>query len=325
MTPTQVPVNSRARYPSGRMVNVVEFGEATSPGPGLWPALRRDPKHAPEIAVLYALPQLAPHVQKWWLEKSTKHPSAPPARMAKRVVRRSTGVARRGGLITGSSFYVGMAPAMAMIYCEQLVLALRIAAVYGRDPMDPIRAADILVIQGRYESVSNAAAALRQAGIPHPETTRSERRAFFDVVSQLPSMIGLRIRRFSARSPLEIVIVGAEVASYLVPVISLPVWAFASARAMRRLGRAASDFYSRPETDLRLDSPILLPPRPTARTRRIVIASVVPLALALGVLFSLLPVGALHPGLRWLGLVIGELALLLTFARLIRLTRISAD
>jgi hypothetical protein len=304
------------------MVNVVEFSETASRPPGLWRALRHDPKHAPEIAVLYALPQLAPHVEEWWSRKSTMHPSDPPARMVKRIVRRSAGVARRGGLITGSSFYVGMVPAMAMIYCEQLVVALRIAAVYGRDPMDPIRAAEILVIQGRYRSISDAAAVLRQAGRP-PRQLTPEGRAVFDVVSRMPSMIGLRVRKLTARSPFEIVIVAAEVASFLVPVISLPVWAYSSARAMRRLGRAASDFYSRPETDLQLEGPILLPPRPTTRTRRIVIASVVPLAVALGVLFSLLPLGGYHAGLRWLGLVIGELALLLTFARLVRLTRVS--
>jgi len=47
------------------------------------------------------------------------------------------------------------------------------------------------------------------------------------------------------------------------------------------------------------------------------------LALALGVLFSLFPSGLVHPAVRWIGLVLGELALLLTFARLIRLTRIA--
>lgn len=94
-----------------------------------------------EIGVLYSLPQLAPHVRRWWQKKSHSAPTDDPRRTARRVLRRSTNVARRGGLITGSSFYVGMVPAMAMIYCEQLVIVLRIAAVFGRDPTDPVRAA----------------------------------------------------------------------------------------------------------------------------------------------------------------------------------------
>jgi len=55
------------------------------------------------------------------------------------------------------------------------------------------------------------------------------------------------------------------------------------------------------------------------------ILSVVPLALALGALFYLLPFGRYHHGIQWVGLVIGELALLWTFARLVRVTRPGAS
>ncbi len=56
-----------------------------------------------------------------------------------------------------------MLPAMAMIYCEQLVVVLRIAAIYGRDPTDAARAAEILVVQGPYPSVTAATEALQTA------------------------------------------------------------------------------------------------------------------------------------------------------------------
>jgi hypothetical protein len=55
-----------------------------------------------------------------------------------------------------------------------------------------------------------------------------------------------------------------------------------------------------------------------------VIARVVPLALALGVLFAFLPIGRYSHHLRWAGFVIGELALVLIFVRVIRLTLIEA-
>ena len=296
--------------------------EGVSETPGLWETLRHDPTHASEIGVLYALPQLAPHVQHWWSKKSLSAPFDDPRRSARRVLRRSTNVARRGGLITGSAFYVGMVPAMAMIYCEQLVVVLRIAAVYGRDPTDPVRAAEILVIQGRYATLEEAAGALARVGKPLGKRTGDASTAL-RLLQQLPSMIGLRLRRVRWRSPVDVLVAGAEVASYLVPVISLPVWAYASARAMRRLGRSAIDFYSGAPPAVSTTR-VTLPPRPSARARRIVIACIVPLAVALGVLFSLLPLGIWHPAVRWIGLVLGELALVLTFARLIRLTRVSA-
>ena len=67
---------------------------------------------------------------------------------------------------------------------------------------------------------------------------------------------------------------------------------------------------------------VVLPPRPTVRTRRLAIGTIVPLSLALGVVISLLPISRWQHGLLWLGLVLGELTLLLTFARLIRITRV---
>jgi hypothetical protein len=304
---------------------VVEPGEDDlPPTTGLWQALRRDPAHASEIAVRHALPQLTPHVARWWSTTSRAKPSEPADRIARRVLRRSAGVARRGGLITGSSFYVGMLPAVAMIYCEQLVVVLRIAAAYGRDPADPLRAAEILMLQGRYDTVDAASAALRNVGARSPRRLAvSGPRAVMDVVRQVPSMIGLQVRKLRSRSPFEVVIGAAEVASFFVPVVSLPVWAFANAHATRRLGRRAIDFYRQPSAASSVEPPVVLPSRPPARTRRLVIATVVPFALALGVLWSYLPIGRYQHG-RWIGLAIGEAALALTFARLIRLTRVPA-
>ena len=249
----------------GRLLVMVEFGDpALSRPTGLWQAMRHDPLHAAEIAVLYALPQLTPHVKMWWSKTSHKRSSDSPDRIAKRVLRHSTSVARRGGLITGSSFYVGMLPAMAMIYCEQLIVVLRIAAAYGRDPSDPARAAEVLVVQGRYSTVQDAADALQKVGAADEISFGSEVRTFFDVVRQFPSMIGLRLRQYT-RSPIDLVIAGAEVASYLVPVVSMPVWTYASARATRRLGHAAINFYSQPVAEQSLKSQSCCRPAPSRR------------------------------------------------------------
>lgn len=141
------------------------------------------------------------------------------------------------------------------------------------------------------------------------------------VIRQVPSMIGLRIKRFTARSPVDKVIGVVELASYFIPVVSLPVWAFANARATRRLGRCALRFYSQPAQALETMPTLTLPRRPEPRIRRRTIGTVVPLALAMGVLFFLLPLGH-YPHGRWIGLGIGETLLALTFARLIRLTRV---
>ena len=289
----------------------------------LWRALRADPSRAAEVAVLYSLPLLSPHVARWSRRRRQRHPGTPADAVARHLVWRAAGVARRGGIVTGSSFYVGMVPAMAMIYCEQLALVLRIAAVYGRDPLSPERAAEILVVQGRYRTVAEAALALRAVGQggSRQEGMASETRTVATVLRQLPSLIGVTVRRLSNRSAFDAVLGAAEVASFVFPVVSIPVWALSNARATRRLGRAAADFYRLPVADLDV-TPVVLPPRPPRRVRRLSIGCVVPLALALGVLVTLLPGGTAEHGLRWAGLAIGEASLVLIFARLVRITRV---
>lgn len=289
---------------------------------GFWNELRGDPGHATETVLRHAQAQLAPHVQMWHSKTREARPTESPDRTARRVLHRSTGVARRGGLVTGSSFYVGMPPAIAMLYCEQVVLVLRIAAAFGREPGDPLRAAEFLHIQGRYPTVQAAAAALHDAGSrPDRRPLTWDLRTMASIVRQVPSMIGLRMTRFRARSPLEKVIAVMEVLSYFVPIVSLPVWAFANAHATRRLGRAALRFYDQPAQEPGTTPALTLPLRPEPRIRGLIIGTVVPLALAMGVLFFFLPLGIDQHG-RWIGLAIGETSLALTFARLIRLTRV---
>ena len=88
-------------------------------------AVRADPHHASELVLLRVLAQLAPNV-------TARHKVGVPVEQAtKRLIRRATSLARRDGAITGSSFYVGMPSAMAMIYCHQLLLVVRIAAQLG--------------------------------------------------------------------------------------------------------------------------------------------------------------------------------------------------
>jgi hypothetical protein len=234
-------------------------------------------------------------------------------------------MARRAGAITGSSFYVGIPPAMAMIYCEQLVLVLRIAAIYRREPNDGARAAEILFLQRRHPSVAAANKALQAAGASRPRNGGSAGSAVTRTARQLPSMIGLQLRRLKARSPVDMIIGMVELVSFLIPVVSIPAWVVANARATRRLGLAALELYTGPRTDDGPDGTIVLPPRFKPRTRRLVFGIVVPLALVLGLWTVLLPIGRVHHGLRWLGLALAELALVVTFGRLIWVTRDHRD
>jgi hypothetical protein len=141
------------------------------------------------------------------------------------------------------------------------------------------------------------------------------------LVHELPSLIGLQVRKFTSKSPIDMVIAFVEVASFFIPVVSIPVWAVANSRATRKLSRAAVDFYSRRADDPASTYSVVLPPRRRLWVRRLVIGTVVPLTLALGALFAFLPLGRYSHHLHVAGFVLGELALVLIFFRLIRVTR----
>src|SRR5580704_12451422 len=83
----------------------------------LWQAARRDPAHLPELVLVRVLPLLSPGVSSW-VSGLEGVEATSPEQLARERVHSSTVRARWVGSITGSSFYVGMPSALAVIYCE---------------------------------------------------------------------------------------------------------------------------------------------------------------------------------------------------------------
>jgi hypothetical protein len=273
-----------------------------------------------DLGVLNTLPLLSPRVTQWRAKKVVDESPKEVDRLARHALRISVGQARRAGAITGSSFYVGMVPAVAMIYCEQLRMVLRIAAIYGRDPEDPARAAEILVFQHRYSTVAQAEAALRTVGRPTPRGSQLPWfRRMSVAVKQLPAMIGLQVRRI--KHPLDVLIVAAEVAAFFVPLMSIPVWAYATGKSTSRLGRNAIDYYQQVPAGADLPATIVLPSPPTARIRRRFVVSLVVLIAALAAVAPFIPLGKVSHFLPLGGILLAEAALVWTGLRLIFITR----
>lgn len=281
-----------------------------------WRALRRDPTHAPEIAVLYALPLLSPSI--------ARHASAlPPAlteddrtRLARATVRRSAGLSRRFGIITGSSFYVGMAPALTVTYIEQIIVILRMATIYGHDPANPARAAEILYLQGRHRTVGRAQAALSAATTGPPNNDRPSRwRALKDVIRQLPSMLDLRLLHWATLA--EAILNILKIVALLIPVISIPLWVFVNGRSANKIGSAAAKYYALPHAavptaDLTLPSP---------PSRRRVVTALITTALVLAALAAVVPLGSLSHRLPLGGVILAETGLAFSMYRLLLVTR----
>jgi hypothetical protein len=116
-----------------------------------------------------------------------------------------------------------MTPAITVTYTEQILVILRVATIYGRDPANPARAAEILFLQGRYRTVGEAEAALRAATTVSPKNHHpSRRRTLTEAIRHLPSMLGVQLRQWA--TPLKVILNALEVVALLIPVISIALW-----------------------------------------------------------------------------------------------------
>jgi hypothetical protein len=293
--------------------------------PNFLRALRRDPSHAAELAVLYALPQLAPHVACAHERARTRHPSDSVEQLARRLERRAVAHSRRDGALCGSSLYVALPAAIASLYCRQLRLVLQIAELYGRDPADPARAAEALVIQQRHADVAAAARALSEAhrrvrasAFRHPGGVLSAAR---DGLRLLPGILGLRLTGWRHARPLDKLISAVELASYVVPFVGIPFNSIGSARATRQLGNSAIAFYAANEGVPGVAARYTLPPALTRVQRLRLIAISALTCLLAGVVVELV-VGSFYGLLGgWVFVAPSELFLVTTFARLLWITR----
>ena len=263
--------------------------------PPLVRGLRHDPHHAPELLLLHAVPRLSPQVRRWHDSLLRRHPESDIDTVTAKLIRRAA---------------------------AQVLIVLQIAALFGYDPTDPARLVDLLVIQGRHPDAEAASAALRTAGATAPGAdghhVPNPFRAAGHAVRHVPGMIGLRFNAFRRGGPINATLSVAKFASYLVPVLGIPAWAIDQSRATRRLGNDAAAFYAL-RTGPDPASDVLLPPPLKPRTRRLCTAGVVVLGLLLAILAAVLPLGGLTE--RWTVLVFAELFLVVTFGRLLWITR----
>jgi hypothetical protein len=222
-----------------------ETDGGTSVRPTFIGALRADPQHASELALCAVLPNLATHARRWH-DAVTQEQAPETEGRANSVVRRTTAVARRDGAVTGTSFYVGMPAAMASIYCHQLLMVLKIAALNGHDPHDPARAAEILVLRGGYPDVGAATEALATLGVRDRPAT--DRGTIGQVVrlslGSVPGKVREKLDQARKKGLLAAVVAVVQIASYVVPFIGVPVWAASYARSTRQLGKKAVSFYT---------------------------------------------------------------------------------
>jgi hypothetical protein len=201
-----------------------------------WASLRTTPEYVPELLALAAVSRLGPQIRDHtaWLRDT--YPGATSEGLARLATQRLVRQARNQGAITGLAGALTVLVDVAALAWTQASLVLHVAAAYGRDPADPQRAAELLVLWQVHPSVEAGRLAVDAAHDPqaHPRTN-----------PQSPAQPLIRLARPAYRLartgvlPVSVV----QRAARLVPGAGAVVGALADARSVERLAARAVQFY----------------------------------------------------------------------------------
>jgi len=124
--------------------------------------VRLQPAYAAEHLALEVVARYGAHEGAAAAELRAAHPESSVGELETHVVREFRRRARAAGAMAGGPGTLLSVPPLVMVLSLIGQMLLRLSALNGRDPRDPVRAAEILVLLGAYRSVDEARAELRQ-------------------------------------------------------------------------------------------------------------------------------------------------------------------
>jgi hypothetical protein len=220
----------------------------------------RDPSHLPENLADFSLKMLGPGVPAYVTDLRRRNPDADASQLERLIARQGVRETSREGGFVGGPFIVFVPVAFVAALLAQIKMLLRMAAVSDRDPREPQRAAELLVIMGVHRDVDQAAAALK--ALPATEADVARKHSFvyatFDVVRRMAKLLGL-ISPAAVTSVSRLVRLGrwlllglALAVGMVAPLIWLPYLSMSYYRSTVELAERVSVFYSGPENAIHL-------------------------------------------------------------------------
>lgn len=218
----------------------------------------RHPAHMPEYLVLFSVARQGPEIRAW-VQRHGAVPGSPEyEELLDKLRRESVGFARLNGALAGTPLFISLVPAFLTVLSEQARMALRIAALNGKDPGAPERAAELLVITGVYPSVHQAAAGLKGLSIKEPDREKGPRSrtpvsAWGVLVKQVLTLTGLiessrgKPKPSRARQILDTVIsIAAWAITWVIPVLFMLIMAWDCEKRTREVFDRALATYGEP-------------------------------------------------------------------------------
>jgi hypothetical protein len=199
-------------------------------------AVRAYPAYAPEFLALAAVEHLGAEARRYaaWLRDT--YPDAQPDGMARLAAQRFIRLARNEGAAAGMAGSFAVLLESAGLGWLQARLVLHLAASYGHDPADPVRASELLVLQRVHSSLATAQAALD--AVRHGVRNAPVRKAAPGILtSRLATPVGRALGMSAARAGV------ARSLARVVPGGGAVVGALTGARSTERLAVRATRYY----------------------------------------------------------------------------------
>jgi len=206
---------------------------------GLWDRLRAEPTHAPEYLALAAVERWGEHAREFARRVRAEYPEASGAELAEMVKSRHATLARMEGAAAGvpgafvpiAGAIVSVVPDLAALAWIQSRMVVQIAAVYGHDTTDQDMAAELLVLQGFYNTTEMARIAVAKAGqrIAKRLAMNYLKGGTLVLVRQLFRYVGIKFSRAGLLRA--------------IPLLAIPLSAGVNELATRSLANRAIKFY----------------------------------------------------------------------------------
>ena len=191
--------------------------------------VRADPWHGPEIVALAAAEYHAPMARRWHAEVTARY-DYEGAHLARMATAKHATLARFGGAAMGFGGLLTMLPDIVGLAWIQSRLVFYIAAAYGFDPADPMRPAELLVLQRVYEDPGEARKALDLEGKAlAAKLIEKSVHGEGATIERLTRMVGSRA--------------GKRLAGKAIPGFAVLFNAYSNEKETRKLARHAMRFY----------------------------------------------------------------------------------
>ena len=202
------------------------------PPKSLWDRILAEPERAPELIALAASDRFGPQAEEWVRVAGAGHS---PEQLAKVAYRKHVRLARLEGGVLGVGGAFTAAPDVVALIWIQSRMVFYVAAAYGYDPRHPMRPAELLALQGFYETPEEARKALDGVGKLMAQAMVEKALSSRSTDALHRRLVRYLARRFARRA-----------AGRFIPLIGAPLGAIQNGSATKEIGKLALGYYARP-------------------------------------------------------------------------------